>query len=114
MAGKKKVKVGATDAVQETPTPVAAPAVLGQTPEVEAPKGATLDFAVNVVKLNRAKAYVQKNAPDTKGAAFAALVKDRYVEIGGLLAADKPVAGMRRGKMTGRLVNLSDNDGSKD
>lgn len=91
------------------------PKVQGQTPEVETPKGADLSFAVNVVKLNRAKAYVQKMAPAAKGAEFAKLVKERYVELGGLLIEDKPTAGPRNGKMVrGQVVNVAEDDGSKD
>jgi hypothetical protein len=112
MAAKKGAKKPKEDA-GVTP-PIQEPKVIGQEPAVETPKGANLDFAVNAVKLNRAKAHVQKMAPTAKGAEFAALVKERYVEIGGLLNADKPVGGTRRAKMTGRVVNLSDNDGSKD
>lgn len=119
-ASKKKVgAVGATPAAPgstDTATP-AAPAVLNTSAPVadtKESKTADLSFAVNVVKLNRAKAYVQKMAPQAKGAEFAGLVKERYVELGGLLTQDKPTAGRRVGKMTGRELNLSDNDGSKD
>lgn len=114
--GKKAGAVGATPAAPgatDTPTP-AAPAVQGQTPKVETPKGADFSFAVNMVKLNRAKAYVQKLAPEAKGAEFSSLVRDRYIELGGLLVADKPIMGARRGKMSGQVVNAADNDGSKD
>ncbi len=117
MGAKKAAKKAAGGAGPETPAapaPVAAPAVTGQATEHEAAKKspvvADLSFAVNIVKLNRAKAYVQKMAPNAKGEEFAALVKERYLELKGLLIGDKPVVGKKRGKMTGIVVNAADND----
>lgn len=72
---------------------------------------ANYDFAVNSVKLNRAKSHIQKTQPELKGNALVAAVKARYVEIGGLLVNDKP---QRSGKKGGRVVNMADDDGSGD
>lgn len=72
---------------------------------------ADFSFAVNVNKLNRAKAYVQQQQvlaakPALKGKELQEAVKDRYAELGGLLVEDKP----NRGRRTGRVQNLADND----
>lgn len=66
-----------------------APQVTPQQPKVSAQDLVTFDFAVNVVKLNRAKAYVDQNAEalgNPKNKDYVEAVKTRYVEIGGLLA----------------------------
>ncbi len=81
----------------------------GDEPEVKAGP-ANFDFAVNAVKLNRAKSHVAKTQPELKGTALVAAVKARYIEIGGLLIGDKP----QNGKKGGRVVNMADDDGSGD
>lgn len=79
-----------------------------------APVVATYDFAVNVVKLNRAKVWVAEQAklvgaaPAPVGAALIAAVKDRYVAIGGLLR-DLQLVGKTK-KRGSKVVNLADND----
>lgn len=82
-----------------------------------APVVATYDFAVNVVKLNRAKVWVAEQAklagtPAPVGAALIAAVKDRYVAIGGLLR-DQQLAGKTK-KRGPKVVNLADNDDEED
>lgn len=50
-------------------------------------------FAVNIVKLNRAKAWVNQNAEvlgNPTGAKHTEAVKARYEAIGGLLVDDEP------------------------
>lgn len=86
----------------ETPAVPAAPVVAG----------ADLSFAVNAVKLNRAVAHVRASQPGLKGADFAAAVKERYVEIKGLLREDAQA--IRAPKKGGRVENLADDDGSDD
>lgn len=73
----------------------------------------TADFswAYNVVKLNRAKAWVNTAAPGLLGKALEAAVKARYEQIGGLLVEDKP--NPRRGRAS-TVVNLGEDDGSED
>lgn len=74
------------------------------------------DFAVNVVKLNRAKMWVNQQAalegkPAPTGAALVAAVKDRYKAMGGLVRGEEAVRTPKRG---GRVVNVAPHDGSKD
>lgn len=91
-----------------TAAKVDAPAVIGQTPAVPAAEAANYDFAVNVLKLNRARAWVNQNVATLgvlKGADLTDAVRERYVQLGGLL----------RGEVrAGKVVNLADDDGSKD
>lgn len=72
---------------------------------------AEFGWAVNAIKLNRAKAHVQEDTPSLKGKGFEEAVKARYLELGGLLSENKPVAG---GKKGGRVQNMAPNDGSED
>lgn len=72
---------------------------------------ADFSFAVNSVKLNRAKKHVQQTQPSLTGMALANAVQQRYVLIGGLLASQKVA---RAPKAGGRMVNVADNDGSVD
>lgn len=69
-------------------------------------KAADYSFATNVVKLNRAKAYVAQSSPDLKGKALEAAVKERYVELKGLLAQDKPTARRKNAN----VQNMADNN----
>lgn len=72
-----------------------APQVTPNEPKLTREELATFDFAVNVVKLNRAKAWVNQNAEELgnpKGNNLVEAVKARYVELGGLLA-DQQLAG---------------------
>lgn len=68
-------------------------------------------WAVNLVKLNRAKAHVNATAPGLKGADFEDAVKERYIALGGLVSGEAPV---RQGKSTAREENIAANDGSPD
>lgn len=72
---------------------------------------ADFSWAVNAVKLNRAKAHVQETSSGLKGKDFENAVKARYVELKGLLAEDKP---NRSGKNPGRVKNMADHDGTSD
>lgn len=70
---------------------------------------ANFDWAFNVVKLNRAKAWVNANTPGLTGKELEKAVKARYALLGGLMANQKPVA-----RAKGNTVNLSADDGSDD
>lgn len=72
-----------------------------------------LDFswAANIVKLNRAKAHVRGTLGNLKGKQFEEAVKERYLEIAGLLVSDKPLRGVKR---AGAVQNMAENDGSPD
>lgn len=72
---------------------------------------ADFSWAVNAYKLSRAKTYVQQNNPELKGKDFEAAVKDRYIELKGLLASEVP--SRRGGKRAGRVQNVADNDEDK-
>lgn len=76
-----------------------------------AKQNAPADFgwAFNVVKLNRAKAWVNATTPGLSGKELEKAVKARYVLIGGLLADQKPVRAPK-----GNVVNLGADDGSDD
>ncbi len=95
------------------------PGVQGQAGELAAAKNYTPDYqwAVNVVKLNRAKAYVRQQAiasgEEKKGKDLEEAVKARYMEIKGLLKEDEPNR-LAKGKKAGRIVNVAENDGSED
>lgn len=82
--------------------------------EVNAEALADFSWAVNALKLNRAKAFVQSgdDTKNLKGKAFENAVKDRYIALGGLLTEDKPVG--RGGKRGGKVQNMADDDGSDD
>lgn len=102
---KKTPKAGGADPLE--PEKVAETAA-----EKQASDLADYSWAVNAVKLNRAKAKVQQN-PETKalkGKAQEDAVKASYVSMNGLLKGDEPV---RAGK-GGRVKNMADDDGSKD
>lgn len=73
---------------------------------------AEFGWAVNSVKLNRAKAKVREEQPVLKGKALEEAVKAAYVESGGLLKEDAPTA--RGGKGGGRVQNMAADDGSQD
>ncbi len=73
---------------------------------------ATFDFAVNIVKLNRAKAWVNQQAAlkgeaAPKGKALVEAVKARYIQLGGLLVEQKNALVGRKGR---NIVNLADED----
>lgn len=106
------VKKAAKGAAKISPTaggidPLA-PQVTPAQPKLSNEELATFDFAVNVVKLNRAKAYVNANTPGLKGKDLVEAVKERYVELGGLLSGDKPTGKAPKGKKN--VVNLADED----
>lgn len=65
-------------------------------------------FAVNVVKLNRSKAFVAQTQPTLNGKELEDAVRSRYIDLNGLLRVDAPTG---RGKGKGRVVNMSDDDG---
>lgn len=94
------------------------PGVQGQAAEMEAAKTYAPDYswAVNVVKLNRAKAYVKQQAAVTgkelSGKELESAVKDRYVLLQGLLAENKVTA--KKAVTRGRVHNLAVDDGSED
>ena len=75
------------------------------------PSVAPYSWAVNVVKLNRCKAQVNREQPTLKGAALEEAVKEAYVSAGGLIAGSKS---SQKGKPKGKVVNMADDDGSKD
>lgn len=91
------------------------PQVTEHAPKLTKEELATFDFAVNVVKLNRAKAYVNQqaslnNTPAPKGKELVEAVKARYIELGGLLV-DQQLAGKAPSpKSKKNVVNLADED----
>lgn len=95
------------------------PGVQGQAAEMHEAKNYTPDYgwAVNVVKLNRSKAYVKQIAVasgnELKGKELESAVKARYVEIKGLLSEDK-VTGKKHAATRGKVVNLAEHDGTPD
>ncbi len=72
---------------------------------------ANFDWATHAVKLNRAIAFVQERQPGLKGKEQEDAVKERYVALNGLLATEDTV---RVSKNGGKVVNVADDDGSKD
>lgn len=68
-------------------------------------------WAVNVVKLNRAIAYVRTESPTLKAADLEDAVKERYVQLGGLLKEDKTERVAKKG---GKVENVAPDDGSAD
>lgn len=86
------------------------PAAVAEASAQKSVPGAEFSFAANVVKLNRAKEYVRRTNPSLKGNDFVDAVKERYVEIKGLLNGQEAV----RREKGGTVVNVADDDGSKD
>lgn len=84
-----------------------------QNEQVQKEAKADFSFATNPIKLNRAIAYVRGVDASLKGKALEEAVKARYVELKGLLAQEKDQID-RKGKNEGKVVNVADNDGSKD
>lgn len=108
MAGKKKAPaMGGVEVAPLQPEIVAATAA-----ETSAATLADFSWAVNPLKLNRAKAFVQAQNLGLKGGAFGKAVKDRYIALGGLLTENIPVP--NRGKRGGKVQNMAEDDGSKD
>lgn len=68
-------------------------------------------WAVNVVKLNRAKAHVNLTTPGLKGKDLEAAVRTRYEELGGLTKDDVTV---RQPKAGAKEQNMAEDDGSPD
>lgn len=68
---------------------VASPAVTGAAPHKPV---YMMDFAVSMPKLDRAQKDVSAKDATLQGDAYVAAVKARYIELGGLLAQDKPAA----------------------
>lgn len=65
-------------------------------------------FAVNVVKLNRAKAWVNQNAEalgNPTGAKHTEAIKERYIALGGLLVENRNVATKKA-----KVKNMADED----
>lgn len=73
------------------------------------------EWAVNIVKLNRAIAYVRASKRDLKEKTpeFEEAVKARYVEYAGLLTGDKPTVTGKKAPQS-NVVNMADDDGSPD
>lgn len=71
---------------------------------------ADFSWAHNASKLMRAKAYVNEQTPGLKGKEFETAVKERYLELKGLLSSEAPSRG---GKPAGRVQNVADNDEDK-
>lgn len=111
MVTKKPVKVSPIAGGIE---PLAPQATQAQ-PKLTNEELATFDFAVNVVKLNRAKAWVNQQAALNgvsvpKGKDLVEAVKSRYLELGGL-SRDQQLAGKAPSPRSKRnIVNLADED----
>lgn len=106
MAKKKAAEISAVAAGGANPLE---PQVTQHPVKLTAQEAADYSFAVNVVKLNRAKAWVNQNAEalgNPKGAAQTAAIKDRYVAIGGLLAENQKATAPKKGK----VKNMADED----
>lgn len=89
--------------------------VTNHPPKLSAEELATFDFAVNVVKLNRSKAWVNqqaalagKEAP--KGKELVEAVKERYIALGGLLVGEKLAGKSPSPRSKKNVVNLADED----
>jgi len=94
--------------------PIEEPKVQKQAHEQHvASQTANFGWAVNVVKLNRAKAYVSQTQPGLKGKELEGAVKERYVALKGLLAENAPQH-LPKGKARGRVQNMAEDDGSND
>lgn len=79
-----------------------------QTPaQAAAPKG--MDWAVNRAKLARAVTHVKATQKGLAGKEFEDAVKERYVELGGLMGTLK---GMQGGKSAASTTNMAPNDES--
>lgn len=72
---------------------------------------ADYSWAVHSIKLNRSKLYVSQSFPELKGKDLENAVKERYIALHGLLVSDKPQRSQKNG---GRIVNVAEDDGSKD
>lgn len=84
----------------------------GVAPVSAAPVEALAEYgwAQNVVKLNRAVAWVAQNSAGLKGKALEEAVKERYILMGGALkGGEKPNAPRAQ-----KEVNLAEDDGSAD
>lgn len=99
----KKSDVGSTEVGTTEDIILAKPVVSGT---------ADFSWAVNTVKLNRAKAWVNANSETPlKGKELEAAVKERYIDTKGLLVSEK----VARGTKTNAVVqNMADDDGSTD
>lgn len=79
-----------------------APQVTPHEPKLTNEELVTFDFAVNVEKVNRAKAWVNVNAEtlgNPKGKDLVEAVKERYLALGGLLR-NQEIAGKAPAKKT--------------
>lgn len=92
--------------------PVDPGTVAGTAAEARANALTGFGWATNAVKLNRAKAFVQQTTPGLTGQALEDAIRERYIELKGLLRGEG--AAERTGKPRGVEVNMADNDGSKD
>lgn len=72
---------------------------------------AAFGWAVNLVKLNRAKAQVKIMQPSLSGSDLESAVRARYEELGGLVRGDFRAP---MGKPKGQVENVADDDGSDD
>lgn len=73
----------------------------------------TFDFAINVVKLNRAKAWVNQQATlngtvAPKGEAYVEAVQARYIALGGLLRGQQLAGKAPNPRNKKNVVNLAD------
>lgn len=89
------------------------PQVTEHAPKLTAAELVTFDFAVNVVKLNRAKAWVNQQAAlngtaAPKGKELVEEVKARYIALGGLLSGDQHAGKAPSPKSKKNVVNLAD------
>lgn len=113
-AEQKKADKAAKDAAKAAGAATKVPGSPAQAPAVAQPKPLmSFDWAVNVIKLNRAIAFVQAGKKGLTGAALEEAVKERYAESGGLLAEDAPAPKGKK-KAAGKVVNMAPDDGSED
>lgn len=99
------------DDVEEEVEAVKPEKVAAETEKKNAAALADFSWAVSLNKLTRAKAYVKSETPELKGKDLENAVKERYVALHGLLRNEQPIRGKKIG---GTVVNVADNDGSKD
>lgn len=71
-------------------------------------------WAVNVVKLNRSIAFVNAGKKGLKGDELEEAVKERYLELGGLMAEDAPGKKPKKGAKGGVVNMAEDNVGDED
>lgn len=101
-------------------TTIAEPKVLGTTETASQEEVASTDYVVNVVKYNRARAWVNANKEtlgDLKGTHLEAAIRERYEAIGGLV--NGKALGRRKvnvhtaAKPAGVVKNMATDEGDK-